>query len=126
MIFPNFVDHLVFRVADLERTERFYSALLGQPLKEDDYVMYMAGDTRLFFTCSAESRRGGAHEKEKVGLNHLAFGVRTRKELQTIQAQLDASGISNSGIKFWQGDVTEYIWMDDPDGMRIEFWLRPE
>jgi catechol 2,3-dioxygenase-like lactoylglutathione lyase family enzyme len=48
MICPNFVDHLVFRVAEIERTERFYSALLGQPLKEEDYLMYMAGDTRLF------------------------------------------------------------------------------
>jgi glyoxylase I family protein len=56
MIHPNFVDHLVFRVAEMERTEHFYSALLSQPLKEDDYIMYMAGDTRLFFTRSKESR----------------------------------------------------------------------
>jgi glyoxylase I family protein len=125
MLCPNFVDHLVFRVAEFERTERFYSALLGQPLKEEDYIMYMAGDTRLFFTRSVESRQG-MYEKEKVGLNHIAFGVRTLKELQTIQAQLDSSGISHSGIKLWQDGLTEYIWLDDPDGMRIEFWLRAQ
>ena len=124
MIYPNFVDHLVFRVPDMERTERFYRALLGPPLKEDGYVMYMCGDTRLFFTSSAESRQG-KYEKEKTGLNHIAFGVRTQEELQTIQMQLDASEISHSGIKLWQDGVTEYIWLDDPDGMRIEFWLRP-
>jgi glyoxylase I family protein len=125
MIYPNFVDHLVFRVAEIERTERFYSALLGQPLKEEDYIMYMAGDTRLFFTRSVESREG-AYEKENIGLNHIAFGVRTPKDLQTIQAQLDSSGISHSGIRVWQDGVTEYIWLDDPDGMRVEFWLRPQ
>jgi glyoxylase I family protein len=125
MICPNFVDHLVFRVAEIERTERFYSVLLGQPLKEEGYLMYMAGDTRLFFTCAMESQQG-AYEKEKIGLNHLAFGMRTLKELQTIQAQLDSTGISHSGIKLWQDGVTEYIWLDDPDGMRIEFWLRPQ
>lgn len=125
MIYPNFVDHLVFRVAEIERTERFYSALLGQPLKEEDYIMYVAGDTRLFFTRSAESQQG-TYEKEKIGLNHIAFGVRTLVELQTIQAQLDSSGISHSGIKLWQDGVTEYIWLDDPDGMRVEFWLRPQ
>jgi glyoxylase I family protein len=124
MFFPNFVDHLVFRVMEIERTERFYSALLGQPLKEDDYLMYMAGDTRLFFTRSTEARQG-TYEKEKVGLNHIAFGVRTLKELQTIQAQLDGSRISHSGIKLWRDGRTEYIWLDDPDGMRVEFWLRP-
>jgi glyoxylase I family protein len=123
MICPNFVDHLVFRVADIERAERFYTALLGQPLKEDNYIMYLAGDTRLFFTRSMDSRQG-AYEKEKIGLNHIAFGVHTLNELQTIQAQLDSSGISHSGIKLWQDGVTEYIWLDDPDNMRIEFWLR--
>jgi glyoxylase I family protein len=124
LTYPNFVDHLVFRVADMERTERFYSALVGPPLKEGDYIMYMCGATRLFFTRSADSRRG-KYEKEKPGLNHIAFGVRTLEELQTIQRQLDASEISHSGIKLWQDGVTEYIWLDDPDGMRIEFWLRP-
>jgi glyoxylase I family protein len=125
VIYPNFVDHLVFRVAEIERTERFYTVLLGQPLKEDDYIMYMAGDTRLFFTCSLESRHG-TYEKEQVGLNHIAFGVPTLVELQTIQAQLDGSGLSHSGIKLWQDGLTEYIWLDDPDGMRVEFWLRRE
>jgi glyoxylase I family protein len=125
MIHPNFVDHLVFRVAEMERTEHFYSALLSQPLKEDDYIMYMAGDTRLFFTRSKESR-DDTYEKEKIGLNHLAFGLRTLQELQMIQTQLDNSGIFHSGIKLWQDGVTEYIWLDDPDGMRVEFWLRAQ
>ena len=125
MFYPNFVDHLVFRVADIERTERFYSALLGQPLKAEDYRMYIAGDTRLFFTRSVGSGQG-TYEKEKVGLNHIAFGLRTLTELQTVRGQLDASGISHSGIKFWQDGLTQYIWLDDPDGMRVEFWLRPQ
>jgi glyoxylase I family protein len=125
MFVPNFVDHLVFRVADMDRTERFYTALLGPPLKEDEYTMYMTGNTRLFFTrCQRPGR--GLYEKDNVGLNHLAFGVRTEAELQNIQAQLDAGGISHSRIKFWQDGVTRYIWLDDPDGMRVEFWLRPE
>jgi glyoxylase I family protein len=125
MIYPKFVDHLVFRVAEIDRTEHFYSALLGESLKAEDYIMYMAGDTRLFFTRSVESPQG-MYEKEKVGLNHIAFGVRTLKELQTIQRQLDSGGIPHSGIKLWQDGLTEYIWLDDPDGMRVEFWLRPE
>jgi glyoxylase I family protein len=122
-IHPNFVDHLVFRVAEMARTERFYSTLLGQPLKEEDYIMYMAGDTRLFFTRCAVSGQE-TYNKDNVGLNHIAFGVRTSMDLETIREQLDSNGIPHSGIKLWQDGVTEYIWLDDPDGIRVEFWLR--
>jgi glyoxylase I family protein len=76
MLHPSFVDHLVFRVAGIERTERFYNAILGQPLKEEDYLMYMAGDTRLFFTSSAAPQQG-TYDKEKIGLNHIALAYAT-------------------------------------------------
>lgn len=126
MIYPQFVDHLVYRVADLGKTERFYSALLGQPShRTDDSVMYQVGRTRIFFTCCAQPRLG-PHEKEKVGLNHLALGVRTLEELQSIQKQLDSAGVSNSGIKIDRYGQREFIWLDDPDQMRVEFYLRPE
>ena len=54
MFLPTFVDHLVFRVRDMDRTERFYTVLLKEPFKADGYIMYMVGDTRLFFTPSVD------------------------------------------------------------------------
>jgi glyoxylase I family protein len=125
MIYPKFVDHLVFRVAELEKTERFYTALLGQPPVEGEgSLMYKVGDIRLFFTrCNQNQPR--PYEKEQVGLNHIAFGLRTLEELQTIQARLDGTGIPHSGIRLDQYGLKEFIWLDDPDGMRIEFYLRP-
>jgi glyoxylase I family protein len=122
MFIPDFVDHLVFRVAEIDRTERFYNRLLGEPLRTEDYVMYRAGNTLLFFTVAQPSQE--PFNKEKVGLNHIALGVRTLEELQTIQKQLDDGGISHSRIKFWRDGRTQYIWLDDPDGFRVEFWLR--
>ena len=125
MIYPQFVDHLVFRVADLSVTERFYTVLLGlPPHRTEDSIMYQVGDTRVFFT-PCDQHQPGTYEKEKVGLNHLAFGVRTLEELQTIQGQLESAGISNSGIKKDRYGNREFIWLDDPDKMRIEFYLRP-
>ncbi len=87
--------------------------------------MYEAGDTLLFFTLS-DRRQQVPFEKEKVGLNHIAFGVRTLEELQTIQAQLDHAGLSHSGITLDRYGLKEFIWLDDPDGMRIEFYLREQ
>jgi catechol 2,3-dioxygenase-like lactoylglutathione lyase family enzyme len=122
---PKFVDHLVFRVADLDRTERFYTTVLGPPShRTDDSVMYLAGETRLFFT-RPEKPPQGAYDKESIGLNHMAFGVRGLDELQAVQALLDAGGVSHSGIKLDRYGSKEFIWLDDPDCMRLEFYLRP-
>ena len=123
MISPKFVDHLVFRVADLDRTEHFYTTLLGQPEKENNYVVYSAGDTLIFFTRSPRGS-GQNYDKEATGLNHVALGLRSAAELQTVKAQLDAAGIAHSGIKMWRDGATPYIWLDDPDGIRVEFWVR--
>jgi glyoxylase I family protein len=124
MINPKFVDHLVFRILELDRTEHFYNALFGEPVhRTEDSLMYLVGDTRVFFTVSPESQTG-IYNKEKVGLNHVAFGVRSLTELEAIGAELDSSEISHSGLKVDQYGQREFIWLDDPDGLRIEFYLR--
>jgi len=124
MVYPRFVDHAVFRVGDLGKTEHFYTILLGEPsYRTEDSIMYEVGDTRLFFSaCDAVNRR--AYEKEQIGLNHVAFGVRTLEELQAIRAQLDGGGVVHSGILIDKYGEKEFIWLDDPDGMRVEFYLR--
>jgi catechol-2,3-dioxygenase len=125
MTYPKFVDHVVFRVADPSRSEKFYTALLGPPRQQNaDSNMYQVGDTRLFFT-RCERPRSGNPDKEEIGFNHLAFGVQTLADLRKIQAQLDAAGISHSGITIDYYGNKEFIWLDDPDGLRVEFYLRP-
>jgi catechol-2,3-dioxygenase len=126
MISPQFVDHLVFRVSDLDRTERFYAALLSQhPERAEDSVMFTVGNTLLFFTTAVKTP-SDAYDKEKIGLNHIAFGIQTLTDLQALQKQLDAAGIAHSGITLDQYGLKEFIWLDDPDGLRIEFYLRPQ
>jgi glyoxylase I family protein len=125
MIVPQSIDHLVFRVSALDRTERFYTAILSQsPERAEGTLMYEVGGTRLFFTTSTDAS-SGAYNKEQIGLNHMAFGVRTLTELQALEHQFNAAGIAHSGIKLDQYGLKEFIWLDDPDGMRIEFYLRP-
>jgi glyoxylase I family protein len=120
-----FIDHLVFRVSELNRTEHFYTALLGQnPHRTQNSIMYQVGDTRLFFTVYTLSVQP-TYDKENVGLNHLAFGVRTMDELQSVRQKLDSAGIVHSGIKIDHYGNKEFIWLDDPDNMRIEFYFRP-
>lgn len=126
MICPGSIDHLVFRISSFDRTERFYNALLGPPTyRDEESLMYIVGGTRIFFTLAGEAELG-TYDKESIGLNHIAFGVRSLAELEAIQAQLDRTGIENSGIKIDEYGLKEFIWLDDPDGLRVEFYLRPE
>jgi glyoxylase I family protein len=125
MIRPQFVDHLVWRVRNLSRTEKFYAAFLGTPhQRAADSIMYQVGDTRLFFT-RCDQQHAANHDKENVGLNHFALGVRTLEDLKKLKGQLDAAAIVHSGIRLDPYGTKEFIWMDDPDGLRLEFYLRP-
>ena len=120
-----YVDHLVFRVRNIGATAAFYQKLLGDPaFQSDDSVMYLAGETRLFFTPSASPI--AEYDKEQPGLNHLAFGTRTPAQLQKVLAHLNASAIQHSGIQIDSYGEKEFIWLDDPDGFRLEFYCRPE
>jgi len=122
MILPACIDHVVFRVEALDRTERFYTALLGEPERAEQTLIYTVGETLLFFTTAMDQAQ--PHNKENVGFNHIAFGIRSLAELQVIEAQLNSAGIAHSGIGIDKYGKKEYVWLDDPDGMRIEFYLR--
>jgi catechol-2,3-dioxygenase len=123
---PNlYIDHLVYRVHNLATTETFYRAIFGDPLfQNQDAVMYQAGDTKLFFTTSPRSD-SEPYDKEQPGLNHLAFGVREPRQLREILAHLDNAKLKHSGIQIDSHGNKEYIWLNDPNGFRLEFYCRP-
>jgi catechol-2,3-dioxygenase len=124
LLIPKAIDHLVFRIADLAVTARFYTAILGTPAhRAEDSLMYLVGSTRLFFTIADPQK--SPYDKEQTGLNHLALAVTTLEDLQIIEAQLDAASIPHRGIHIDQYNPNEFIWLNDPDGLRLEFYLRP-
>jgi catechol-2,3-dioxygenase len=119
-----YIDHLVFRVADLAPTEKFYAALFGEPIfRTDDAVAYQPGETMLFFTRSTKPT--GPYDKEQPGLNHLALGVHDPADLRKIEDHLNKSGLKHSGIGIDSHGGKEYIWFNDPNGFRLEFYCRP-
>ena len=126
MILPTSIDHLVFRVTSITTTEAFYAALLGQPaFKTEGLVMFTVGNTRLFFT-AVSAPATHPYNKDEIGLNHIALGVPTLADLQAISTQLDTANITHSAIKLDPHGGKEYIWLNDPDGFRVEFYLREE
>ena len=122
---PKFIDHIVLIVKDVKETEKFYSAFLGKPEQLDkEQVAYKIGNTKIFF--GLPYGEYGTLDKDKGGLNHLAFGVRNLDELKELEATLNKADIKHSGIQIDKYGGKEFIWFDDPNGYRLEFYLRAE
>jgi len=123
----NFIDHIVLMIKDVKRTEEFYSKLLGPAIhKDQDSVCFKIGDTKIFFGLPYSEIKDNAFDADRIGLNHLAFGVRTEEELKEMEKTLNKHNIKNSGIKIDKYGKKPFIWFDDSDNIRLEFYLREE
>ena len=118
--------HVVLRVTDLERSEKFYNGVLGMPVcaNFDEQGMKMT-----FFSLgnhhdlaiaevSGEDSAGG---DQAVGLHHVAFCIgHSLNELVDAKAHLDAAGIETTPIDH---EITKSLYFDDPDGNNVELYV---
>jgi catechol 2,3-dioxygenase-like lactoylglutathione lyase family enzyme len=122
---PKYIDHIVLVCKDVETTYNFYKHFLGEPEHKDkEQVAWKIGETKLFFGLPYKEYVLG--DKDSYSLNHVAFGVKTIEELKQFEEILDKTGIANKGIrsKKYGEEEVHYLSFDDPDGYRIEFYLR--
>jgi catechol 2,3-dioxygenase len=118
--------HVVLRVTDRERAERFYGGVLGLPVcaRFDEGGMKMAFFTlgnHHDFAVMEVSGEGSGHGESAVGLHHVAFRIgNTLDELREARARLDAAGVATTPIDH---DVTKSLYFADPDGNGIEVYV---
>lgn len=119
---PNFIDHLSIIVRNIKETAEFYGKFLGEPIKiNEEKIVYQIGDTKIFFRLPYSEWR--ERDKDQSGLNHIGFGVSDVEELKKFETILNENNIKNSGVKISKLG-TEFIWFDDPNGYRLEFYRR--
>lgn len=122
---PELIDHIVLLVKELGRTKAFYSAFLGDLVHEDkESISFQVGHTKVFFALPYRDDKEFVFDKDRIGLNHIAFGVGAIEELKAFEKQLGENGIKHSGIQIDKYGGEEFLWFDDPDGIRLEFYLR--
>lgn len=123
-----YVDHIVLTVSDVVKTKNFYSKIFGKPDSEDDYsLMYRFGETKLFFVLPhGNMPQGDRFNPNRIGLEHFAIGVRTLDDLKKIEEALSKNVIENSGIHIDKHSKKEKIWLNDIDGIRLEFFIKPD
>jgi catechol 2,3-dioxygenase len=118
--------HVVLRVTDRERAERFYGGVLGLPLcaRLDDGGLKMAFFTlgnHHDFAVMEVTGDGSSHSVTAVGLHHVAFNIGTTlDELREAKAKLDAAGIATNPVDH---EVTKSLYFEDPDGNGIEVYV---
>jgi glyoxylase I family protein len=121
-----YLDHVVLTIRDIHRTKEFYAKIFGEPdFQVDEGFMYQMGPTRLFFTLPRGPQApNDRFDPTRVGLEHIAVGVKTVGELEVIAKVLDENSIKHSGIHIDNHSNKEKIWLDDPDKIRVEFYIQ--
>lgn len=118
--------HVVLKVRDRARAERFYNGLLGLTICAR---LDQGGFKMAFFTLGNHhdlavmevSGEGGSQSDTAVGLHHVAFKIGTSlDELREAKAKLEAAGITPTPIDH---EVTKSLYFADPDGNGVELYV---
>lgn len=122
------IGHVHLKVADLERSLRFYRDVLGFE------VTARLGDSAAFLSAGGyhhhlglntwESRGGSPPPPRATGLYHAAILYPTRAALADALRRLTAANIPLEGAS--DHGVSEALYLRDPDGNGVELcWDRP-
>lgn len=126
------IQHVDLAVADVDRTLSFYRALLG-PLGLAEYARLRSyrGTEEIVYLRFGRSflgirpADGGIYRHYEVGLEHFAFQVDTREEVDEAHARCAAAGgkiESPPQEHYVEREEEDYysFFAFDPDGIRIE------
>jgi catechol 2,3-dioxygenase-like lactoylglutathione lyase family enzyme len=129
------IHHVDLAVGDVERSLAFYREIL-EPLGVTEVVRYptyrgteevvyfVIGDQFLGF----RPADGGEHHYHHVGIEHLAFRLDSRQELEETHGRCLQLGAQVHFPPEEDRDIPGYwaTFVFDPDGFRIEFVYWPE
>ena len=136
------VHHICIRVQDQVVSRRWYEDVLGfecvelQPSKDQVatwrgqpesgvVVMMRAGDTFITLQPPLEGTApDDTFSEYRIGVDHLAFAVEDRGELDTLVDNLKAAGVPTEGVKTHPALGKEYVVFRDPDNVQWEAFMR--
>jgi glyoxylase I family protein len=129
------IHHLRLTVTDLERSRAFYTGLLGfqvavesPPLGDPAFaetfkvlfggIVMMRGDLLLGLRPVAPA--SDAFAEDRVGLDHLSFGVPSRADLAEAVRRFDAEDVPHGGIHELPSFGICVLPFRDPDNVQLE------
>jgi catechol 2,3-dioxygenase-like lactoylglutathione lyase family enzyme len=119
------IDHLVITVRDFGKSKAFYAplmAFLGFNVEaEYEGMMGWANGKTLFWIAAADAE-GKKHKYRKgdIGFHHYAFRLRSRADVDALQAYLEEQGATIVDPAGEYYDDYYAVFFLDPDGIKLE------
>jgi len=127
--FPG-IGHVAVTVTDLGRSRDWYSKLFdASPVLDEDtgdfYHVVYALDGGALFGLHTHTRDNDQpnFSEFRTGLDHVAFGVGSRADLEAWEKKLDELGIAHGEIK--DAPYGSGLSFRDPDNLPLEFFAPP-
>ncbi|OGG25084.1 hypothetical protein A3A59_00280 [Candidatus Gottesmanbacteria bacterium RIFCSPLOWO2_01_FULL_42_10] len=121
------IAHVTLTVSHIEQTKTFYEQLF-----ETKFLMSNAHSFSLlkvgiscWFTQWKKQYPNDRFDENRVGLDHIAFELKTLEELTQIIKRLNVMGIKNAGLQRFAGKYP-YVAFRDLDNIQTEFFIRKE
>jgi glyoxylase I family protein len=120
--------HASLSVVDLERSAAWYESLFDLELQFDESaegrsakVYRLAGTAVMLGLVAHATNDGSAFSPIRTGLDHLAFSVASRADVDEWTDRLTGAGVEHSGaIDIPIGAILNFV---DPDGNQLSvFW----
>jgi glyoxylase I family protein len=128
------IQHVDLTVSDVPRSIDFYTRLLG-PLGFSEYGRYPSyrrSEEVVYFGFGHQhlglrQADGGKHRYYDVGIEHIAFFVDTREEVDDAYQRCLAMGANVHYQPELDRDIADYhaLFVFDPDGIRVEVACTP-
>jgi catechol 2,3-dioxygenase-like lactoylglutathione lyase family enzyme len=133
--------HVAIRVRDPDASRRFYEDVLGFAFieipvsgafiaewkggpTEDKLLATQAGDTFVILEPPLEGTDDDDRFSERrIGVDHLAFGVDAREDLERLERSLRDAGVDTAGIEHDDVLNKDYVAFRDPDNVQWEFYM---
>ena len=120
------IDHLVISVGDFEKSKSFYAPLMaflgfGVEAEYEGSMMGWANGKTLFWIAAADAEgKKHTYRKGDVGFHHYAFRLRSRADVDALQAFLEEQGapIVDPAGEYY--DDYYAVFFLDPDGIKLE------
>jgi glyoxylase I family protein len=129
------IHHLRLTVTDVARSREFYTSLLGfdvavespppdDPSAAETFKVLFGGVVmvrgNLLMGLRPMAPHGDRFDPDRVGLDHLSFGVSSREDLERAVQLFDERGVPRGEITRLASFGIDVLPFEDPDGVQLE------